>query len=749
MGIKEKPPVAGTTQRAGHSTSTTESTADIYTKQVLGFLKRHCHDWDTSWYLQLAAIESHGLIEASAVHPDQIDDLAKFIEQHNGEANLYFAVNPLIRDPGTKATKADVAALAYHHVDLDPRDGEPLDTEKKRLLAAVEALPCSPTELIDSGNGLGVFYRVNDPILHNGNTDELEQINRRLAQHFGGDHCHNIDRIMRLPGTVNLPTASKIAKGRSAIPVPAKLLEQNANAYDQSAFDFLPPVKAREVDVVMPPTNIGTPIHLDDYGLPDDQAALVTGTLPKGQRSEVMSSLLITLLNDGQCRDDVLATLHEEPGLVDYCVSKHPGDPAQFAHTELEKAWGKSWQGILARLTPYNLAWTQLDAVTIRSFAGIPIPFKSSPLAMSIRFDTRPTTLDELDAEDLPQEYVIDPIYPLGVPGEFAGAHGIGKSINGAEQSCCVATGRDWQGLKTMQGKAVFASWEDPRPQIIRRVKTWLRNIKDPMECANAKRLIAENLVVLGCDEIDLMLTTKSMGICSAQDEVIELIAKRCQGAILVMLETAALMHGGDELNEDLAQLAKAVKLITNATGAAVVTVRHVSKDAARNRTVDAYVGRGGGSFTGAMRTMVVLVDVELDVVHKKGIGLGDAAVALGRPVLAYHHVKANYGEKMKEPIYLAVMPDGHMERIAGPNERRAQSDMLLEWLRDNMDDDGLAFTTIRNARKNYGNPQQGMVRVLLECLKNEGHVKCRRTPGRGRTGEVEKWELVKLVKPS
>ncbi|MNF00399.1 hypothetical protein D3C80_1992230 [compost metagenome] len=65
------------------------------------------------------------------------------------------------------------------------------------------------------------------------------------------------------------------------------------------------------------------------------------------------------------------------------------------------------------------------------------------------------------------------------------------------------------------------------------------------------------------------------------------------------------------------------------------------------------------------------------------------------------------------------------------------------------MEDDGLAFTTIRNARKDFGNPQQGMVRVLLECLKNEGHVKCKKTPGRGRTGEVEKWELVKLVKPA
>ncbi|MNJ31423.1 hypothetical protein D3C77_260600 [compost metagenome] len=211
------------------------------------------------------------------------------------------------------------------------------------------------------------------------------------------------------------------------------------------------------------------------------------------------------------------------------------------------------------------------------------------------------------------------------------------------------------------------------------------------------------------------------------------------------MLETAALMHGGDEMNEDLAQLAKALKLITNATGAAVIAVRHVSKDAARNKTVDAYVGRGGGSFTGAMRTMVVLVDVPAEDVRRRCIGFGNAAVVMGRPVLAYHHVKANYGDKMKEPVYLAVMPDGHMERVAGPNERQAHSDRLLEWLRDNVPAEGMAYTKIRDASKKYG-VKQDLVRVMLEMLKSAGHVTHRQVPCRGGSGKAETWYLAEQV---
>ena len=39
---------------------------------------------------------------------------------------------------------------------------------------------------------------------------ELEAYNQQLEILFHGDHCHNLDRIMRLPGTVNLPDAKSV-----------------------------------------------------------------------------------------------------------------------------------------------------------------------------------------------------------------------------------------------------------------------------------------------------------------------------------------------------------------------------------------------------------------------------------------------------------------------------------------------------------------------------------------------------------
>lgn len=242
MTSMKKPP-AGDAAKGAEGSTHNNPTAEGSTKQALGFLRCHSKGWRPEWYVQLVAIELDGPITAKAVHPDQIDQLTPFIEQHNNSANLYFTVNPMSCNPGKKASKADIAALAYLHTDNDPRDGALLDAEKQRLLADVKSFLIEPSALIDSGNGLGVFYRLKEPIPHDGNTDALELTNRRLSQHFGGDSCHNIDRVMRLPGTVNLPTKTKLKKGR--VPVPAQLLEQNGRTYCLEDFAFLPPVSEK------------------------------------------------------------------------------------------------------------------------------------------------------------------------------------------------------------------------------------------------------------------------------------------------------------------------------------------------------------------------------------------------------------------------------------------------------------------------------------------------------------------------
>lgn len=215
--------------------------------QALAFLKHHTAGWDLSWWVHVAAIEpdSGKAPVGIAVHPDQIDQLGPWLADRAGTFNLYFTVNPLLRDPGSKPSKQDVAALAYCHVDLDPADHKPLDTERARLRQQIARFKVPPTELIDSGNGFGLFWRLAGPITHDGSdasATTLEADNRALAAAFGGDHGHNLDKLMRLPGPISLPTEVKTAKGRSPVPVPTALLSQTEATCSLADFALLPRV---------------------------------------------------------------------------------------------------------------------------------------------------------------------------------------------------------------------------------------------------------------------------------------------------------------------------------------------------------------------------------------------------------------------------------------------------------------------------------------------------------------------------
>ena len=66
--------------------------------------------------------------------------------------------------------------------------------------------------LLISGGGYQAFWKLDEPLY---DFEKAEAINRGLALAVGADDCFNIDRIMRLPGTINWPNAKKREAGRT------------------------------------------------------------------------------------------------------------------------------------------------------------------------------------------------------------------------------------------------------------------------------------------------------------------------------------------------------------------------------------------------------------------------------------------------------------------------------------------------------------------------------------------------------
>ncbi|MNZ10247.1 hypothetical protein D3C78_270870 [compost metagenome] len=653
----------------------------------LEFIKWYTANWPPGCFVQVVAIEpvtdeagGAPTVYAKTVATDAIEDLAGFIEEYR-EWNLYFSVNPLSAPLPTKAKKQHIAALACHHVDLDPPKAAMTPEEhaawkaQTRRLIADKGLP-PPSYLIDSGNGLGAFWRLTEPIMHDGSDEapELEAVNRALASALGGDACHNLDRIMRLPGTTNWPDWRKLRDGRRE--APTLLLESTDAAYGPAAFAGLPDAAATR-QVAMPPTSIGTAINLDGYGLPDDQVALVAGALPKGERNEVMLGLLLGLLEDGHSRDDVLATIYAEPGLWQgYIVDKHPGDPEAFVLKELEKAWAKSFSGQLAPLVYWNEAWAEPGAWSLTSAGAIAPPPDPPNMLME-----RPLTEDLLTTPIPSWPCTIGRLLPKGVVTEVDGMHGIGKSWLALIMALCNATGLDWFDLPTEQGRTVFMSKEDPYEVILQRIQSWVSSFPISEQPALLKA-IRENLLIYGSDETELiMLTTSDGRTCSIREDVIATLCERWQGAVAIFMETASLVHGGDELNEDLLVLVTALKRIARRTQAAVCLIRHISKSAAREGIEDSLVGRGGASFSDAVRSAMLLRELTDKEAGDEGIDLyklgGDGECAL----LKLIHTKANYSKK-EAPIYILRRDDlQQFKRVEPRGKAVVHSERLLAFM--------------------------------------------------------------------
>jgi len=177
-------------------------------------------DWSPDGPWALTSIIPDGVTTTHTFPASQKREMGEWIQARQGVENLYFHVNPLRRSIFSKASKEDVERLAWLHVDIDPRVGEDHDKERERALKLLQQYPKPPTLIVDSGGGFQGFWKLEeDPsLVFHGDVpraQELEAFNIQLETEFGADHCHNVDRIMRIPGTLNVPNRKKLKKGRT------------------------------------------------------------------------------------------------------------------------------------------------------------------------------------------------------------------------------------------------------------------------------------------------------------------------------------------------------------------------------------------------------------------------------------------------------------------------------------------------------------------------------------------------------
>src|SRR5262245_45865634 len=143
---------------------------------------------------------------------------------HHPDKNLDFLGNP---DKRRHVLSCPYATNLSRLISASLADGDPMMDDKiqKMAFSVDEAAMRAglgrdaiySAVIIWSGGGFQAFWRLSEIFVVNGDRELMlpaERRMQRIAEAFNADACHNADRIMRLPGTINVLGKTKVRAGR-------------------------------------------------------------------------------------------------------------------------------------------------------------------------------------------------------------------------------------------------------------------------------------------------------------------------------------------------------------------------------------------------------------------------------------------------------------------------------------------------------------------------------------------------------
>jgi hypothetical protein len=297
----------------------------------------------------LQKLRYHGPWVLSAIVPDDTittftaktpEEVREFVKKYNGKRNLYYTVNLVRRAMDSKPKKTDIAAVEYLHADFDPRDDERPEQAKQRYQENLAKHGLQPTMLVNSGNGFNALWRLSAQIPPD-RFAEVEACNLALVKALGGPPgTQNVDRILRLPGTMNLPTERKRKAGRGKCHTGIVALNDLTYTLDQFLQNAVP-VRRRLRETTPKGTSPSASSHspdekrLHEARLPPKLLHLVRSGIESPHRSDQFFRAVAWLKRLGWHVEAISTLLGRYP---DGIAAKYAGRLS----TEVERAFGKA-----------------------------------------------------------------------------------------------------------------------------------------------------------------------------------------------------------------------------------------------------------------------------------------------------------------------------------------------------------------------------------------------------------------------
>ncbi|MEW9838008.1 AAA family ATPase [Mesorhizobium marinum] len=564
-----------------------KANAEFGSVSAVSFLEAFDAD---GWHNLVALDPSHdhgAPVDARTFAPGEFDAIAKWVDERDGRFNLYFTANePKPGSRNKKLSKDDIGAIRAVYADIDLPAGVSVDTgliDLQKSVAALELGAVPPTFRIDSGGGLQLFWRLDRKYDPEQFRDWAEGQGRALAALVEGDAVQNIDRLMRLPGTLNVPTPAKVAKGRvkRRSSVIANYPDRTySSAQLSSAF---PPISAPtsttdiagEVAATFETIDMGEVESCDSYDeLPADLRERLEAALRDRRKLSALwhgdaSALLGADRTSSAWRAALAAHLSAVEGFdaQDYANLVWVWDQADRAKIDLRQLardWAKYGAPNVAKrekLLDYHVSLDDEQERPDRALFG-------SPVSDDV---FRTLTLGDLLTMPDPV-FVIDRHIPEQSLGFLYGEPGAKKSFVALDWALHLAYGRDdWHGdaIRTKAEGVVLYLAGEGAAGMKKRARAWLRHMgideKDPRQARF--RLLPHAVNLMRPDEVAKLARTLRKAIAAPV------------AAVIVDTVSRAVAGADENLQKEMTLFVKSCDTIKRQFECVVLGVHHASRN--------------------------------------------------------------------------------------------------------------------------------------------------------------------------
>ena len=328
--------------------------------EAIGFLRL----WRPRGLLNLVSITTDGKIAGrtwDAGRESSWPMIARWIADENRRGfNIYFTINEIGASIASKPKKSDIVRATAAYADIDPTKGRPYEDERSRLLGeglTLLGITLGASVIIDSGHGLQGLWWLDAPIENElyGETDpekakpktEFEKLNDKIGLAIGSKGTWNVDRVFRVPGTLNYPNAVKLKNGYPSEPTRARLLHADGTLHDINDLIARLPEPPPEPVLEKPKASVeekqerpraaGTQRDWEAEHVDRVQQIIRNGAA-EGERSEAFHDAVCTLCRAGWSEGRIEAEMRNHPvGIAEKYLS-----PADRLAEEIKRSYEKT-----------------------------------------------------------------------------------------------------------------------------------------------------------------------------------------------------------------------------------------------------------------------------------------------------------------------------------------------------------------------------------------------------------------------